>query len=214
MAAEIDRVVAEGRAAGRLTGKQPLGKLVGSLVRCAELDGQRYCLGLGWTDLAPAQARAQMTVAARATRARRDASTTGDLDALGELRRTASLSPAARAAAERRELTDAARSVAKVWVLRHDDPGRAAARRTSSASTRRPGRRPRPAARREPSADTTAPAAPTARDAEPDPHPVADRHGVTGQDDRGLPDQGPGPRPRARPPSRRGPTGAARRRCR
>ena len=55
MAAEIDRVVAEGRAAGRLTGKQPLGKLVGSLVRCAELDGQRYCLGLGWTDLAPAQ---------------------------------------------------------------------------------------------------------------------------------------------------------------
>src|SRR4029450_11792058 len=37
--------------------------------------------------------------------------------------RTAGLAPAARAAAERAELTQAARSVAKVWLLRHEIEG-------------------------------------------------------------------------------------------
>ncbi len=110
MRAEIDRVVGEGR--------QP----VDALTRCADFEGQRYCLGLGWTDSSQAQVRARMRVAVRAARAT-TGETTGDLDALDALRRTASLSPAARARADRAELTRAARSVAKVWVLRHEIQG-------------------------------------------------------------------------------------------
>ena len=122
MRAEIDRVVAATRRAGSVNGKQPSGQLVDSLVRCADLDGQTYCLGLGWTDSSQAQVQARLRVAARATRTT-EAETTGDLDALDALRRTASLSPSARARADRAELTRAARSVAKVWVLRHEIQG-------------------------------------------------------------------------------------------
>jgi hypothetical protein len=49
--------------------------------------------------------------------------TTGDLSALAALEQAARLSPAARAAAQRAELTQAARSVAKVWLLRHQIQG-------------------------------------------------------------------------------------------
>jgi hypothetical protein len=121
MRAEIARVVGEGRVAGRLTGKQPVSALVNALVRCADLDGQTYCLDLGWTDQSQAEVRSRMATAARARAA--GAETTGDLDALGELARDAGLSPAARARDERAELTRAARSVAKVWMLRHDIQG-------------------------------------------------------------------------------------------
>lgn len=124
MQAEIDRVVAQGRAAGRLSGKQTPDALVRSLVRCADLEGQRYCLGAGWTEDSESQVRARMTTAARAVAARTSSvGSTGDLDALALLRREATLSPAARAAQEREELTLAARSVAKVWLLRHDLEG-------------------------------------------------------------------------------------------
>ncbi len=121
MRTEIDRVVAAGRTAGRLSGKQPIGRLVSAFERCADLDGQTYCLGVGWTDQTQAQVQARITVAARARTLGREA--TGDLDALDALARTAALPPAARARAERAELVRAARSVAKVWVLRHEIQG-------------------------------------------------------------------------------------------
>ncbi len=122
MRAEIDRVVDDARAVGRGSGKQSPEALVDDLVRCADLEGQTYCLGLGWTDRTEAQVQARMRVSARSARSL-TGETTGDLDVLGELRRTASLSPSARAHAERAELVMAARSVAKVWVLRHDIQG-------------------------------------------------------------------------------------------
>jgi hypothetical protein len=119
MRAEIDRVVGETQ---RVSGKHTSGRLVDALTQCATFEGQRYCLGVGWTDSSQAQVRARLRVAARATRTTA-AETTGDLDAYDALRRTASLSPAARARADRAELTRAARSVAKVWVLRHEVQG-------------------------------------------------------------------------------------------
>ncbi|HEY0951332.1 C39 family peptidase, partial [Nocardioides sp.] len=48
---------------------------------------------------------------------------TGDLDPAAALAQRARMSPAARAEADRAELTMAARSVAKVWLLRHDIEG-------------------------------------------------------------------------------------------
>lgn len=124
--AEIDRVVAAGRSVGRVSAKQSPERLVDDLVRCADLEGQRYCLGTGWTHASPKQVRARMRTAARAVAARpagaavRD---TGDLDPLSALQRSARMSPSARAAADRAELTMAARSVAKVWLLRHEIEG-------------------------------------------------------------------------------------------
>ena len=122
MRGEIDRVVAETRRVGTARGKQAGGRLADALTRCADFDGQRYCLGLGWTDSTQSQVRARMRAAARTTRTAAG-ETTGDLDAYDVLRRTAALSPNARARADRAELTRAARSVAKVWVLRHEIQG-------------------------------------------------------------------------------------------
>ena len=116
---EIDRVVAEGRAVGRISGKPTARALVSALVRCADFQGQRYCLHSGWTEASSAQVRARMTTAARAIAAHPAGSRTGDLDVRATLRRAAAQSPADRAAAERQELTQAAQSVAKVWLLRH-----------------------------------------------------------------------------------------------
>ena len=117
MQAEIDRVVAEGMAGGRTAGASPYQRAQ-SLARCAELDGQRYCLGVGWTTQSESQVAARMAAPAAPGRER-----TGDLDPDALFQRQARLTPAARAAAERRELTDAARSVAKVWLLRHEIQG-------------------------------------------------------------------------------------------
>ena len=47
MRAEIDRVVDDARAVGRRSGKQSPEALVDDLVRCADLEGQTYCLGSG-----------------------------------------------------------------------------------------------------------------------------------------------------------------------
>ncbi len=124
MRAEIDRVVAAGRALGRVSGKQSPERLAASLVRCADFDGQRYCLGSGWTEDTENQVRARVAAAAR--RAARTAGTvesTGDLGPEDALLRAARMSPAARAVADRAELTMAARSVAKVWLLRHQIEG-------------------------------------------------------------------------------------------
>ncbi len=119
MRAEIDRVVAAGavRPGARASA-------AGS-ARCASFDGQRYCLGVGWTTQSQAQVQARMSYAAQAIAARRTTAveTTGDLDAVSALQRIAKLSPQARERRERAELTDAARSVAKVWLLRHEIQG-------------------------------------------------------------------------------------------
>jgi hypothetical protein len=123
--AEIDRVVAEGRTGSRVSARTTPGRLAADLVRCADFEGQRYCLGSGWTTDSQSEVQARTAAAARTVSARRTATATdtGDLDALGTLRRNAALSPADRAAAERAELTAAARSVAKVWLLRHEIEG-------------------------------------------------------------------------------------------
>jgi hypothetical protein len=125
MRAEIERVVGAGQAAGRVSGKATPEQLAATTVRCAELEGQRYCLGVGWTDDTQQQVRARMATAARASLARGSSATetTGDLDPQAALEQRARMSPAARAAADRAELTMAARSVAKVWLLRHDIEG-------------------------------------------------------------------------------------------
>ncbi len=122
---EIDRVVDAGRTVGRMSTKVDPGALAERLVRCADFDGQRYCLGTGWTERSQAAVRARIGTATRSVAARtaRSAETTGDLDALAGLQRMAALDPEQRAKVERRELTQAARSVAKVWLLRHEVEG-------------------------------------------------------------------------------------------
>ena len=122
--AEIDRVVGEVRSVGRISARRTPDRLAGDLVRCAEFEGQRYCLDEGWTTDSEAAVQARTATAARALSARRTTTeSTGDLDVLGSLRRSAALSPAERAEADRAELTQAARSVAKVWLLRHQIEG-------------------------------------------------------------------------------------------
>lgn len=102
---EIDRVLAEGGSARRAAGA----------ARCAMFEGQRYCLGTGWTEASAEEIGARETASASARR--RPVEQTGDLD-------TAVGAPAARTAAQdRAELTAAARSVAKVWLLRHELQG-------------------------------------------------------------------------------------------
>ena len=49
MQAEIDRVVGAGRSVGRVSTKVDPSTLADRLVRCADFEGQRYCLGTGWT---------------------------------------------------------------------------------------------------------------------------------------------------------------------
>ncbi len=121
---EIDRVVSDGSTAGRTSPTAAPRTIVDDVVRCATFEGQRYCLGTGWTDRSQAQVRAGLTRLATRQAARPvRATATGDLSALAALRQAARLSPAARAAAQRAELTEAARSVAKVWLLRHQIQG-------------------------------------------------------------------------------------------
>lgn len=166
---EIDRVVAEGRAVGRLSGKPTPRALVSALVRCADFQGQRYCLHSGWTEASTAQVRARMTTAARTIAARPAGGTTGDLDVRATLRRAAAQSPADRATAERRELTQAARSVAKVWLLRHQIEGVAL---PSGFLARHPeARAAAPAARASSGSSTSPSASPTSGTAAAKQHP-------------------------------------------
>lgn len=125
MRREIDRVVAAGQHVGGVSARQSPAALASNLVRCAGFDGQRYCLHTGWTTRTQADVRARTATATRALGRRLTGAveTTGDLDLSATLRRAAALSPAERAAAERAELNAAARSVAKVWMLRHEVQG-------------------------------------------------------------------------------------------
>jgi len=115
MQAEIDRVVAGGAGLSRASGRAAVAS---AAARCATFEGQRYCLGVGWTNKTPdeiAAAMSQRPVFGRET--------TGDLDADGVLGRATSRSETDRAEAERKELTAAAESVGKVWMLRHEIQG-------------------------------------------------------------------------------------------
>ncbi|GAA2156196.1 hypothetical protein GCM10009844_44220 [Nocardioides koreensis] len=121
---EIDRVLANGGSAARVPVSATPDRLAASLVRCADFDGQRYCLHSGWTESSESEVQARVATAARAIAARpAGTTTTGDLDELATLRRLARMSPSAREAEERAELVQAARSVAKVWLLRHEIEG-------------------------------------------------------------------------------------------
>lgn len=158
MRREIDRVVAQGTALPALRGRPDPTALAAREVRCATFEQLTYCLHLGWTDASPTEARARVAAAATAAAtaataagAGRTATTagnresTGDLDPLADLTSSARLAPRARAAADRAELTAAARAVAKVWTIRHEVLGEpyprgfwarhAAARPTTNAST-------------------------------------------------------------------------------
>ncbi len=126
MRQEIDAVLAQGRTAARATRGVRLrpATLVRDLVRCADFEGQRYCLHSGWTDSSASSVVTDLARSASAESARaayREES--GDLSLTAQLRRHAALSPAALEKAERAELTAAARSVAKVWLLRHQIQG-------------------------------------------------------------------------------------------
>jgi hypothetical protein len=123
----IDRTLAAGAGVtSRVAPTSAPRDLVDDLVRCAVFEGQRYCLGTGWTQRSQArvQARATALVERQAARpATAAGQTTGDLSALASLRQQARMSPTVRAAAQRDELVQAARSVAKVWLIRHQIQG-------------------------------------------------------------------------------------------
>jgi hypothetical protein len=114
--AEIDRVLAQ--APTTLTARQAPTDLAEQLVRCAEFEEQRYCLGVGWTTQEPEAAR-DLAVATPQTGRTVPAETTGDLTTPDLLAQRAAMSPAELEATERAELEEAARSVAKVVLLRH-----------------------------------------------------------------------------------------------
>lgn len=122
MRAEIERVVAQGERAP-VSARSSAYALATASTRCATFEGQRYCLGLGWTTSTQEEAAARLATAATPAPGRTEPERTGDLDAEAALRRYADLSPRERAAAERAELNAAARSVAKVWLIRHEFQG-------------------------------------------------------------------------------------------
>ena len=115
MQAEIDRVLAEGASLDRAQGRTSLAR---ASVRCATFEGQRYCLGFGWTNQSRETLASRMTAPPAFGR-----ESTGDLDADGLLARASSRNAVARTEAERAELTAAAQSVGKVWMLRHEIQG-------------------------------------------------------------------------------------------
>lgn len=133
--AEIDRVVGEGLdnsariTAARGTKAASTDVLARALIRCATFEEQRYCLGLGWTQADATQAAGRIASAARSARLlARGATapeTTGDLDAAALLDQRAALTAKQRARVERRELRQAAASIAKIWLLRHQIQGMA-----------------------------------------------------------------------------------------
>lgn len=116
MRAEIDRVLADGAALDRAQGRTATAR---ASVRCATFEGQRYCLGFGWTNQSEEALAARLETRPTA----RSTERTGDLDADGLLARAQSRTSTARTEAERAELTMAARSVGKVWMLRHEIQG-------------------------------------------------------------------------------------------
>ena len=115
MQAEIDRVVAEGAVLDSASGRTA--RALAS-VRCATFEGQRYCLGFGWTNQSREELASRLQPGPALGRER-----TGDLDAEALVARSARRTTSARAAADRAELTAAAQAVGKVWMLRHEIQG-------------------------------------------------------------------------------------------
>ena len=120
MRREIARVVAAGASLGPESDRATTDALVSTQVRCAVFAGERYCLGVGWTSRTEAEVRARMATAATTAARETSVEATGDLDVLAMLRTAAARPEPARVAAERAELTDAARSVGKVVALRQE----------------------------------------------------------------------------------------------
>jgi len=125
MRSEIARVAAATASVPQLHGRiDP--RTAAAMAQCADLDGQRYCLGVGFTEESPTAIRARVVAdaaPAHRTKHRKARVNTGDLSARGQAQRLAAMTPAQRATAARRELTAAAHSVAKVWLLRHEVQG-------------------------------------------------------------------------------------------
>ena len=94
-----------------------------SSTRCATFEEQQYCLGVGWTDQAPAQVDLELRRPVDARGVMRQS--TGDLDGRAWLARRAAQPAAKRLAADRAELEAAAASVSKVVLLRHEILGEA-----------------------------------------------------------------------------------------
>jgi len=121
--AEIDRVAGAALTTSRLTARSTPGQLVAEQVRCADFEGQRYCLHTGWTESTEDEVVADQQAAATRLAARPSAAGTGDATLLMALRHAAQLTPRQRVAADRAELTEAAHAVAKVWLLRNQVEG-------------------------------------------------------------------------------------------
>ena len=115
MRAEIERVIAAGAGLGVTDGRTTAAR---KAARCATFEGQRYCLGMGWTDGSEVDVAADLSERPTVGRER-----TGDLDGSALLARATERGEAARMRSEREELTDAAESVGKVWMLRHEIQG-------------------------------------------------------------------------------------------
>ncbi|MGZ5406108.1 MAG: C39 family peptidase, partial [Nocardioides sp.] len=115
--AEIDRVLAT--APDRISAQLSATELARRLVRCAEFEEQRYCLGVGWTTADPELVRARATAAPHAASRSLFVESTGDLSTSDLLAQRAALTQSKRLDAERAELEAAARAVAKVVLLRH-----------------------------------------------------------------------------------------------
>jgi hypothetical protein len=114
--AAIDDLLADAPAA--ITARQSIATLARDLARCTEFEGQQYCLGVGWTDAHPEQVQARATAPTHRSDHEGD-ETTGDLSTADLLAQRAALPVDERLAVERAELEAAARSVAKVVLLRH-----------------------------------------------------------------------------------------------
>ncbi|UPK76207.1 hypothetical protein MU582_06080 [Nocardioidaceae bacterium SCSIO 66511] len=124
MQREIDRVVAAGRTAARVAPSANARALASAQIRCATFETQRYCLGYGWTERTPKELRNDLVQRESSAR-RAPARQTGDADVLDSLRANARLAPAARAAAERAELRQAAQATGKVLAIRNEIDGEA-----------------------------------------------------------------------------------------
>lgn len=124
MQQEIDRVVGKGDQLRARAARADVATQVRQAVRCAEFEGQRYCLHSGWTTRTEEELASELTAGAPAmVRQRSSTEQTGDLDPVEAVRQHLALPPRRQAALERRDLTEAARSVAKVWLLRHQVQG-------------------------------------------------------------------------------------------
>lgn len=127
MKSEIDDVLRRGDVSARQAPGANLSPaaLAKKTIRCADLEGQRYCLHSGWTEKSETEVVRSVTAGAAQVSARgAQRETTGDLSPVDALRQFNALPPAEQRKAERAELLQAARSVGKVWLLRHQIQGK------------------------------------------------------------------------------------------